>query len=482
MKSWSPLLILVLLSQVGCGARDRVPNTITSLERADTSSYSVPDAMELYGLQGLSVVVFEDYQIAWSKSWGVKDAKTREEVDLTTAFSTASISKPITATLFVLLEEKGLIDLDAPVSGYLKRWNLPKTEFSKTTAITLKHLLSHTAGTTQHGFDDFYEGDELPSLSQSLDGDIPGNDAIEFQTEPGTTWSYSGGGYVIAQMAMEDHLGEPLAELAREHLFGPLGLKNTTMTQPHETGFPTNAAKAHNRRGRVIDTGLPITPQVAPSGMWSTPSDMTKFMIEMQNALRSSNNSVISHDVATKVTDIVTTKGHRGWSMGWERRKGYANHEWFSHGGANTGTGGYIMATMEGGNGMVLFGNSDANNREPVLEELRNYILDTQGWHVPLDRSEEQPLPEGLTETIVGKYEDDWGYEIEIIVSNQQLFQKGLSRNLESELVYVGDNTFVLDEYSCNLKFKPNTLDNGRMSIYQQRIGTNDEHLAFQRP
>ena len=246
-------------------ADSKKEEAINGLAKNDSILYSVHDAMKSHGLKGVSAAVFEDYKIVWTGTWGIKDVESGEPIDNNTAFSTASIAKPITATLFAILEEKGLINLKDPVSKYLKRWKLPESEFLNNTELTFEHLLSHTAGTTQHGFDDFYVGDTIPTLVQSLKGQLPDYDKeISFQWTPGSNWSYSGGGYVIAQMAVEDSLGKSLADLADEYLFKPMALKNTTLKQPNEIGFLTNVAMAHDENGDIVGTGLPITQQVAP--------------------------------------------------------------------------------------------------------------------------------------------------------------------------------------------------------------------------
>jgi len=146
---------------------------INGLSKNSDSLYSLKDAMNLHDLKGVSVAVFENYKVIWTGTWGIKDVDSGEPIDVNTAFSTASISKPITATLFAILEEKGLINLKDPVSIYLKRWKLPESKFLKDTLLTFEHLLSHTAGTTQHGFSDFYEGDTIATLVQSLKGQLP---------------------------------------------------------------------------------------------------------------------------------------------------------------------------------------------------------------------------------------------------------------------------------------------------------------------
>ncbi|MCW5515654.1 serine hydrolase domain-containing protein [Muriicola sp. Z0-33] len=453
---------------------------INNLAKNDSTVYAVEDAMNLNGLNGLSVAVIENYQVVWTAAWGIKDVVSKELIDDSTAYSTASIAKPVTATLFAILEEQGLISLKDPVSNYLKRWTLPESEFLKDTEITFEHLLSHTAGTSQHGFTDFYEGDTIPTIVQSLKGQIPGYDSeIEIKWKPGTHWSYSGGGYVIAQMAVEDSLGIPLADLADKYLFKPLGLRNTTMKQPNEPGFLANVAKAHDENGQIVGNGLPITPQIAASGLWSTPSDMATFVIEMQNALRNKNNTVISNKVAKRVTAIVTSKVLGGWSLGWERRYGFGNYDWFSHGGANTGIGGHIYGTMEGGNGIALLGNGSNTNRIPVLDQLRNSIIKTHQWYKPIDKSLQKPLTSELIQLITGKYTHIlFGEEIELVVRDKKLYIKGFIGNGTNELTYIGDNIFIIDGSPSKMRFVNNELEDS-LDIFLLRNNTNEKVKAF---
>lgn len=360
------------------GATDaREDRAVNHLDNGNGEIVTVEQAMTMHGLQGLSIAVIDDYQVSWSREWGVRSVDNGNEIRADTLFNIASIAKPVTATLVAVLAEKSLIDLDEPVSTYLQRWQLPDNEFTRSKEITLRHLLSHTAGTTQHGYEDFYIGDKIPTLVDVLEGsELSATEKLDIDFMPGSQWRYSGGGYVIAQIAVEDHLHQSLAQLAAEHLFRPLNLANTTMLRPDETGFPANTAKAHDENGVVISTGLPICPQISASGLWTTPTDMALFLIEMQNALRGQETSVIHPAVAR----LVTTEVLDGFGLGWALFEPIGNMPSFSHGGANTGTGGRAYATMSGGKGIVLFGNGPNSVREPVLAMIRESVVAAYEW------------------------------------------------------------------------------------------------------
>ncbi|MCA0931305.1 beta-lactamase family protein [Lutimonas saemankumensis] len=486
-------ILLIGLILTGCNFQKKKeaagtvekPQCITNLEEYDTTTYSVEDAMQEHGLKGLSIAVFENYNLICTQTWGVKDAISNDTIDENTAFSTASMAKPITATLFAILEEQGMISLDVPVSNYLMRWQLPKSEYLSNTEVTLRQLLSHTAGTTQHGFADFYKGDTIPTLVESLQGQLPNYDEeIDFKWIPGSDWGYSGGGYVIAQMAVEDKLGVKLSDLANRYLFEPLGMSHTTLKQPHEEGFSlTNLAKAHNEEGIIVGDGIPITPQVAASGLWSTPSDLAIFLIEMQNALRNENNGVISQDVAIKVTDIITTKVIGGWSLGWERRYGFGNYEWFSHGGANTGVGGHMYATMQDGNGIVMLGNGANKNRLPVINKIRDRIIINQKWHIPLDTQLQKPLTQEVIDMVTGSYTQAiFPEKMEIIYEKGKLFVRPafFPGATDNSLIYIGNNEFIMDGYVSKIIFKIDE-PNHQVNLYTNRNGTSEIVIQYRK-
>ncbi|MDN3692420.1 serine hydrolase domain-containing protein [Chryseobacterium tructae] len=468
MKSSFYLLILIALFS-SCQTSKKVFS-----EKRDysflTDSLNIKPQLEKYKLPGFSLVVFENYKIVYSNQVGVKSMDSKEKLDENTAFSTASIAKPITALLCHILEEKGLINLNDPIDKYLKRWHLPKSKFTENKNPTWKQFLNHTAGTSQGGFEDHYEGEAIPTITQSLLGQIPRYDKeIEFLFTPGTSFEYSGGGYVIIQMALEDTLNKSIAELAQEYIFSPLGMKNTTMIQPNEKGFLKNVAFVHDKEGKVIKTGLPITPQVAPSGLWSTPTDLAILSIEIQNALRNKNNKVISHQIAKEVTKVTALKNAvGGWSYGWQKSFGYSNYDWFSCNGSNTGVGGNVLASMTDGNGMVYLANGEKPNRFPVMNYTRAKILTVMDWN-KTTHEDIQELPLSLKKQLIGTYDDflyGQGMETKILEKNNRLYVESpilehFKGKNEYELLYLKNGTFRIVDYPNLLTFN---FSNGKVN------------------
>lgn len=419
------------------------------------------ELMAAYKLNGFSLAVFENYEIVYSKQWGVKTATSDALIDAGTAFSTASLSKPVTALVSLTLAERGLIDLDAPISKYLTRWSLPESPLTEKTPLTMRHLLSHMGGTTQHGFADFYEGDAIPTLIDSVEGRLPryNNEPIDFIFEPGTDWQYSGGGYTIIQIALEDHFGKPLHQLAKEIIFTPLGMTNTTMVQPNESGFLTNVASVHDAKGDVIRSGLPITPQVSASGMWSTAEDLSKLGITMQKALRGDRDLGLSPEVAQASTDIISLEKSGGHTLAWARAFGFGNVDWARHNGSNTGVGADLFFSMENGSGFAFFANGEKPNRFPIASFVRGEIIRMMGWETPVQTG--VALPDKLKAAISGPYKDflyGSGMETEIVQDGDALylispvFQHFINKP-RSQMTYLGDNTFRLQDYPNDIRF-----------------------------
>lgn len=484
--------ILIILLAFSCALsfaqKKEDTSKITALESLKNST---SEMMAKYNLKGLSVAVFENYKVIWTNQWGIKAADSNDKIDENTAFSTASISKPITAIVCAMLEEKGLINLDDPIENYLKRWKLPESSFTKDTKVTWKQLLSHTAGTSQGGFEDYYEGDSIPTIVESLQGKLlpRSKKPIEFLFKPGTHFEYSGGGYVIIQCALEDYFKKPLAQIVKETLLDPLQLQNSTMLQPNEKGFLTNIAKVHNSKGEIIRTGIPITPQVAPSGLWSTPTDLALIAIEMQKALSGKGNKIISTAVAKKVTDIATMNGPRGWSYGWQRSLGYGNLEWFSHDGSNTGTGGDLLATMTNGNGIAILANGDKPNRLPVMCYVDKEIITKLHWAKPINTLDNKQIPKDLKDAIKGYYTEIlYGYNrlgvTKIFEENNHLYLNSpyLRDNFNSEkneMYFIGNNSFKIENYPNIIQFNLNKNELKGLTISRPKCTSKELVLAL---
>jgi len=261
---------------------------------------------------------------------------------------------------------------------------------------------------------------------------------------------------------IEDLTGKPLAQLAEEMLFNPLDMHHTTMYQNGQAKFLTNVAKVHDLKQKVIRDGIPICPQVAPSGMWSTPLDMAKFTIEYQKALAGKPTKVVSTWVAKQTTATQTLKVVGGWSAGWMRFEAQGNLDWFSHGGSNTGTGGHVMATMQGGKGIMIFINATTKTRNPAITKLINNVVQNLQWTQPLVSNQGQ-LTQAVAKKMVGRYLSPFDQIVTITQEQEKLIYHNPLQigggKFTGELHYKQDNRFALDAHSNTLGLEINPAD-----------------------
>jgi len=197
-----------------------------------------------------------------------------DDIDRQTLFPLASLSKWVTAYGAMQLVQAGKLDLDAPISRYLTRWNLPVGAFDNA-GVTVRRLLSHTAGLTDElGFGDYDRDEQIPSLVASLQQprSSSGTATIAVGLEPGTAWMYSGGGYLILQLIIEEVSGMRFAPWKQQAVFDPLGMHRSTYDYP---GNQENASRSLDASGK------PMTPYqyavAAATGLSSSAADLIRF-------------------------------------------------------------------------------------------------------------------------------------------------------------------------------------------------------------
>lgn len=201
-----------------------------------------------------------------------------EPVDGSSIFQVASLGKWLTAWGVMTLVEEGSIDLDRPVSDYLTRWQLPDSAFDNS-GVTVRRLLSHTAGLGDGlGYDGFDGPEAVQTLEDSLTrarDASPGNSGIvELGSEPGSEWNYSGGGYTILQLLIEEVSDQSFAEFMSERVFGPLGMERTTFN--HESALRLGLAENYDLNGNTEPFRWYTA--LAATSLFTTANDLAIFI------------------------------------------------------------------------------------------------------------------------------------------------------------------------------------------------------------
>lgn len=308
--------------------------------------------MEKREVPGVSIAVIRDFQIAWTWAGGTTEWRAGRPVDAETLFQAASISKFVSALASHRLAEQGKLDLDAPVSRYLRSWRMPAHDFTGAPEITTRLLLAHRGGLDRSGFDGYPVGAPLPTLTQILSGEAPANSGpVTVAWAPGAEFHYSGGGITAVQLMLEEVTGQSAAEVVRELVLSPIGMTRSHFSQPLADALRDNFASAHVKDGEVVPGGFHVYPELFAAGLWTTPTDLCRFAVAIQEGLRGKEDGVVSPAVARAITTPLD---------GGPTAPGcFIDGGYFLHAGGNYGMKCLLKAHMTGGYGFAIMTNSD---------------------------------------------------------------------------------------------------------------------------
>jgi CubicO group peptidase (beta-lactamase class C family) len=326
-----------------------------SIQGRPVETATIAQRMAELNVPGVSIAVINHGKIEWARAYGVMEAGSNRPVTTETLFQAASISKPVTALAALHLVEQGKLALDEDVNKKLLGWKVPAGAQTAEAPVTLRNLLSHTAGTTVHGFAGYAAGQPLPTLVQLLDGAKPANSGpVRVDLRPDTTFRYSGGGYSIAQLLMTSVSGKDFVSLMSDSVLAPLDMKRSTYAQPLPAALQGAAASGHDGGGAPLPGKWHTYPEQAAAGLWTTPSDLARFVIALQEAAGGKSDKLISHAMATRM--LTKVKGDYG--IGIEVRN-VDGQRAFRHNGVNRGFQADMYGLTDGGQGVVVMTNGD---------------------------------------------------------------------------------------------------------------------------
>ena len=392
MKRWMLAAVLMASAAVVLLSAQKAPDLVAaqiariegpqSPNRQGFDPYTIPEMMKRFHVPGVSIAVVRDFQVQWTKTYGLADVVTNAPVTPETRFQAASISKPVTAFAVLRAVDAGKLALDENVNKYLKNWKVPENEYTRP-GVTLRSLLSHTSGTGDgFGFPGYNPSAKLPTLEQILDGKAPSNvGPVFWERPPFTAQKYSGGGIEIVQMVLEDVYDQPFEEIMQDLVLGPAGMTHSTYQQPLSPAEDQSAARAHDKDGKAMDAKWHVYPEQAAAGLWTTPSDLAKLGIEVQKALRG-GSKLLSRGTAL---EMVAPTGTGSFAIGFaiERRgEGW----YFMHDGSNWGFRADLVMHRLKGYGIAVMTNSDSGGQ--IITEIEGRVATVENWD-----SLDKPVP-----------------------------------------------------------------------------------------
>jgi CubicO group peptidase (beta-lactamase class C family) len=416
--------------------------------------YTLSERMAFYKVPGVSIAVIKDFKVEWTKGYGVLDTTTKVLVNEVTLFQAASVSKPVAAMAIFKEFQDGKLNLDANVNDILVSWKLPDNEFTANKKVTIKNLLSHTGGTTVHGFRGHAPNETIPTLIQVLNGEKPANSApVVVDTPPGLRQRYSGGGYCILQQVSMDIEKKPFPAIMDKLVLKPLGMTHSTYMQPLPADMQKNASSGHRTGGLRVEGKWHIYPEMAAAGLWTTSEDLAKFVTEIQQAFQGKPANVFSQKTAQlMLSPYLSPYSGLGVFLDWRGKSVY-----FNHGGSNEGFTCFFIGHKEKGYGAVVMTNSD-DGPELYAEILRG-IANIYQWDDYLPPVYEViKIDPVKLKPCAGKFAIDSDHMLNVTFDNDRLYAVVTSAK-KAELFPISGSKFIRRDERVVYEFinDPNT-------------------------
>ena len=419
---------------------------------------TIEELMEDLEVPGVGIAVIRDFEVHWAKGYGVADVETGAPVDTETLFQAASISKPVAAMAALRAVQDGLFTLDDDINDVLVSWTLDGGEFTRDQPVTPRSLMSHTSGLGDgFGFPGYDPSDPLPTVVQILDGHELSNVGPVFMERPPLSFEeYSGGGATVMQQALSDARGRPFADILRDDVLRPVGMVNSIFEQPLGPQRDRNAARGHDGEGRSRGPKWHVYPELAAAGLWTTPTDLARFAIEVQESAIGESNRVLSRTI---VQEMLSPVGVGGFGVGFgifRMGQGW----YFSHDGGNWGFRCTLLAHKVKGYGLAIMTNADQGGA--LAAELSRRVQVAYEWD-----SLAQPVPRGyappvertevdvavdILETYVGEYELGPGFSIVMTLEDGALFAQATGQS-KVPLFAESDTKFFLRVIEAQVSF-----------------------------
>ncbi|MGB2933125.1 MAG: serine hydrolase domain-containing protein [Methyloceanibacter sp.] len=314
---------------------------------------SLDEALTALNIPSVSIAIIDADRIAFARAYG-------QDATAETIYQAASLSKFVAAIGAMRLVETGKLDLDQDVNDRLTSWRVPSNVFDQTHKVTLRGLLSMTGGIGVPGFLGYEVGAPIPSLSEVLDGTPPANSAaVTVIAVPGSAYHYSGGGYEIAEALMQDATGKPFTEIMHDLVLGPAGMIESSFDQPLSPALEARTASGHDRNGAELTGRWHVFPENAAAGLWSTPTDLAKLLLQIGRAWRGESRILLTPDTVRK---MLTQQNGGPYGLG-AAVAGDGSALVLMKRGQNVGYQAYLILYPATAQGMVVMTNSDNGSK-----------------------------------------------------------------------------------------------------------------------
>jgi CubicO group peptidase (beta-lactamase class C family) len=441
-------------------------NIFPGIQVAGDTPMTIAQRMAFYKVKGMSVAVIQNYKVIWAKGYGLADDSLKVPVTVHTLFQAGSISKSLNSVGVMKLVQDKRIDLYTDINMYLTSWKFPYDSLSKGKKITMANLLSHTGGLTVHGFEGYSDGKPVPAILQILDGQKPANSpAIRSMYAPGLKYEYSGGGITISQLIVMDVTGKPYAPWMYQHVLKPLEMDESTYEAPPVSVKPQLLAVGYRNNGKPIPGNRNTYPEQAAAGLWTNPTDLSKYVIETQLAYAGKSQKLLNQQITQlRLTPYIDKSAAFGCFI-----EDLDSIKYFTHDGADEGFRAEYYGSLDGGNGLVIMVNSD-NGR--IMPEVASSVARVYGFK-GLNQTKIKTIvsvPDSILQKYTGVYQVEPGFNLTISYDAHSLYGQGTGQG-KVQLFAEAQNKFFLKVTDADIEFILN--DKGEVSkaiLYQNGV------------
>ncbi|MCW2529760.1 MAG: penicillin-binding protein beta-lactamase class [Pseudonocardiales bacterium] len=362
---------------------------------------SLASTMHATSVPAVSLAVVVDGKVAWSGAWGVTNSAARP-VSTSTAFQAGSISKTVAAFCALQLVDRGYFGLDDVVNEIAGKPLLRTADDSWHPRVTVRQLLSHTAGINVGGYPG-YPTSPHPDGREVIEGSSRTNTPpVRVIGIPGTRFSYSGGGFVVLQEVIAAATRMAFDRVAADVLFSAAGMVRSTYAQDAED---PDRASGHRDDGTQLEGAYRRYPEMAAAGLWTTATDLARFLTVLMRARRGEADALISPELAAQ---MFTPQSEEAYGLGIQLSR-HGDREWFGHPGDTQGFEADLLGTSQG-LGLAVMANADLSRS--VINAVRASVARLHSWPavpgVTANPARPAPAPP------VGRYVDDHGRTIEV--------------------------------------------------------------------
>ncbi len=408
----------------------RIDRIVADIRPADGGPpQTLADRMAAADVPGLAIAVVDDYQVQWVRGFGVRHAEHDVPVDERTLFQVGAISTTVTTAAILRMQQAGKLDLDRDIAETMRSWTL-RADDGWTPRVSLRALLTHTAGLPEIDLVGIRPGDPTPPLAHWLDR-ADGGAPVTVRRVPGLQTFPSDAGAVVAQVVIADAIEVDFAAAMNDWILQPAAMTDSTFAQPLPLAHLPFASTAHPADAVPLAAGFDAYPQQAAAGLWTTATDLGAFVAAVLRSVAGYEDALLPPDaVAEMMTPIAAGTGLGVQLWGDPLR--------WSQSGTTHGFSAELVAFTGGGQGAIVLANASATG--PLRQAVFDAIAREYQWAEATSEAPAAPPVKEL-QRLAGVYVIDGAGEIELAVDGD-----GLALSIPGQaplrLRSIGEDTF----------------------------------------